>query len=185
MKVLTTADGKTILTFNPAGGTEFLGLDGKTYGRGKVAALPDATVRTAIRAALPKSVTSDADHPFAFTLPTEVLKDLKWIAKGLIPVPDGTEGVGLIASKRGVALDIPADALPKKAPVNVGDRIAVMENISPAAWMNARGTVKAITGGKVTIALTDGDRARIERKTGKRVAAEVNLPLVCVEVDAA
>lgn len=196
MKVLTSPDGITLLTF-PLGGSEYQGLDTATYPKGIVAERPERAVKMAVEAAvqsglgeptgdgLGRSIKQlDGDtHPFAFSETAELMRDMRWIAKRLIEVEDGTE-IGLHVGARGYGLDMPAVAkVDRSAGVKVGDTIAVGMNISPKAMMNARGTIASVNGTKVSVNLTEGDLRRLRASTGKNFVNPVRLPKVCVEIE--
>jgi len=62
-----------------------------------------------------------------------------------------------------------------------GDQIAIGPAIRPKAYMNARGEVVSVGGGKVEVDLDPGDRDRIERERGKPIAERQSIPVSCVE----
>jgi hypothetical protein len=186
MKVLTTPTKNTILTFPVLGGTKFLGLDGKDYDEGIVMETNEATAKKHTQAAIlrdnPRSGEVKVGQPFAFMTTADVMRDVRWIAKRLANVPNDTK-VTMTNSAQGMGLDIPQDALPDYTRgLAVGVKIAVGPSISPKAMMNARGEVLAVNGTKVKVKLDASDIDRVNRATGKKFAAEVDIPKACIEV---
>jgi hypothetical protein len=183
MKVLTTQDGATILTFpcfvtgddKPGDATGFYGLDGKAYAEGVVTERPDAMVARATVAASKRPV-------FEYMEPREFMRDLRWIGKALAR-EDAADGTVVKArhTSRGYGLDVQAAKIDRAADLAVGDRIAVGPNITPKAMMNAHGVVKALGNGRVVCTIDAGDLDRVRRATGKRYAADLPLPRQSIE----
>lgn len=183
MKVLTAANG-TILTFDPMGADDFLGLDRKRYAKGIVAERDDRNVAGLAKATIKPydangERSPDREDPFAFCEAKDIMRDLRWIAKTLIDIADGVE-VGLKFSGRSSALDIPKDAIPT-VEAQVGDAIVIGPAISPKALMNARGVVEKIVGDKVTCRMDAGDIKRITRATNKAWPQVIRVPLSTLE----
>jgi hypothetical protein len=127
-------------------------------------------------------VPIDMEDPFRFTEAKDLKRDVRWIAKRLVDVPDGTT-VRLVTKGDSYGLDIPEDATPDRSEgLKVGSQVAIGPNVSPKAMMNARGKVKSIKGNRAVVELDEGDLNRIERSTGKKFRRETSMPLSTLEV---
>jgi hypothetical protein len=191
MKVLTNPETGSPLVF-PVDGDEFVGLDRKASATGLVSEVPDKTVNRAVAAAMRRPAPEDAtgevvgvpidpDDPFAFHESGDLKRDLRWIAKAVADVADGSR-VGLKRTARGYSLDVPEGARPNRSEgIGVGTRVAVGPNISPKTAMNAHGVVDSISGKRATVTLDEGDHDRLVRATGKKYGRTMPFPLSSLE----
>jgi hypothetical protein len=179
MKVLTNPETGSPLVF-PVDGDEFIGLDRKASATGLVSEVPDKTVNRAVAAAMRRPAL-DPDDPFAFHESGDLKRDLRWIAKAVADVADGSR-VGLKRTARGYSLDVPEGARPNRSEgIGVGTRVAVGPNISPKTAMNAHGVVDSISGKRATVTLDEGDHDRLVRATGKKYGRTMPFPLSSLE----
>jgi hypothetical protein len=199
LKVLINPETFAPLVF-PILGEKFLGVDRTEVEKGVVAELNEQSIMRRIDAAIRQRdvkareaagaaaddavamVPIDMEDPFRFTDAKDLKRDVRWIAKRLVDVPDGTT-VGLVTKGDSYGLDIPEDATPDRSEgLEVGSQVAIGPNVSPKAMMNARGKVKSIKGSRAVVELDEGDLNRIERATGKKFRRETSMPLSTLEV---
>lgn len=201
MKVLTNEAG-SVLMFHTDCTARFLAMDGTDCDKGIVAEVNDALVALQIRATLASAAAKmkDAEKdavkmgpnalgipygaggPFGYVEKTDINRDIRFITRGVTDVAVGTV-VGVIAKARGLTLDIPQDATPnRQAGLKVGAKIAVGPNVSPKAFINARGTVVSINGVKATVEFDAGDIDRVNRATGKNFRVQTKMHKSTLEV---
>lgn len=199
MKALINPKTGAPLVF-PILGEKFLGVDREEVEKGEVAELNEQSIMRRIDATIRERdlkarrtagaadddtvtmVPIDMEDPFRFTEAKDLKRDVRWIAKRLVDIPDGTT-VGLVTQGSGYGLDIPEGARPDRSEgLKVGSQVAVGPNVTPKAMMNARGKVKSIKGSRAVVELDEGDLNRIERSTGKKFRRETSMPLSTLEV---
>jgi hypothetical protein len=201
MKVLTTADGRDIVSFSLRHNGAFENYrTGDAVAEGIVADRPDAMVKRAITAALAERDKADdakyggesesgLGRPYSpdrnWATVADVMRDVRWIGKALarLDVAVGVK-VGVKTTGRGSSLVLPEPTAAAYEP-KVGDRIAVGPMISPKALMNARGEVVAVNGTRATVRFNAGDLKRVQRATGKGFRPETTVPKSCLELDEA
>lgn len=175
MKVLTH-DGALVtlpFTLQKMGDNNFERLDGQGDSAvGIVATMSEATVR--------RAVSEACDREENYSTPRELMNDIRFIARSLSSVEDGTE---IRLEKQGdrIKLVVPEDAQAAKAPVTVGARVA-FNGRSQAVVVNARGTVESIARQKATVKLDSGDRRRLTESTGKDYTESVTAPTEILDV---
>jgi hypothetical protein len=199
LKVLINPETRAPLVF-PILGEKFVGVDREEAEKGEVAEMNEMVVMSRIEATIRERdlkarraagaedddtvtmVPIDMEDPFRFTEAKDLKRDVRWIAKRLVDVPDGTT-VSLVTKGDSYGLDIPEDAKPDRSEgLKVGSHVAIGPNVSPKAMMNARGKVKSIKGNRAVVELDEGDLNRIERSTGKKFRRETSMPLSTLEV---
>lgn len=198
MKVLTAPNG-SVLVFDPNGSASFTALDGTSYPKGIVSDVADVTVAQQMQATLRQVANAvkqaeatrskdDLGIPFgtggvfAFVERRDLLRDVQFIQSNVTDVAVGTE-VGVLAKGRGLTLDIPQSARPNyQDGLKVGSQIAVGPNVTPKAFINARGTVIAINGVRATVEFDARDIDRVRRATGKNFPAQTKMHKSTLEV---
>lgn len=198
MKVLTNEAG-SVLIFHTDCTARFLAMDGTACDKGIVAEIADRAVAIQIRDTLtnvaakmkvaeqeagPNAtiVPFGAGGPFGYVELRDINRDIRFIAKCVADVADGAV-VGVIAKARGLTLDIPKAAQPNRQDgLKVGAKIAVGPNVSPKAFINARGTVVAVNGTKATVEFDAGDIDRVNRATGKKFGIQTRMHKATLEV---
>lgn len=202
MKVLTSPTG-SVLILSVEKADQFLACDGTHVTKGTVATVGDIevarqtaaalkTAKDAIDAASKKARKANADAvgvpfgtggPFAYLERKDILRSLKFITRCIHDVPEGTE-VGVKPSGRdAVALDIPQTARKDRSEgLAKGSQIAVGPNVTPKAFMNARGTVESMKGQRVMVKFDAGDIDRVNRATGKNFEQSVSMHRATLEV---
>lgn len=161
MKVLTHDGVLVTLPFTLKGlkDNEFERIDGQGGSEvGTVTEMSEAGVR--------RLVNTAGDLEDAYATPRSLMNDIRFIARSLSVVEDGTE-IRMQKSRDRIKLVIPAEAQAAKTPVTAGARVAFNGRVSPKAMLNARGTVESVGGGKATVKLDAGDRRRVTEATGK------------------
>jgi hypothetical protein len=142
--------------------------------KGVIAEFDEASVIEAVNEAA-------GERDDAILTPKELVSHLRHLNKGFGNYEVGSK-IGLQGTKGQVLYDNSEAVLVDRAKgLTKGDQIAVGPSIRPKAYMNARGTVVSVGGGKVEIDIDPGDRDRVERDRGKRVAERLTMPVACVE----
>jgi hypothetical protein len=168
------ATPESILVLPRLGGNTLETLTGDAVAKGVIAEVDQKTVTSALNAA----ARARKDE---FVTTKDLQKDVKWLNKALGEYEIGSK-IGLKSTSRGFTLDdSEAQRINRTEGLAEGDVIAVGPTVSPRTFMNARGRVLSINGDRVEVELDPGDRDRIQRATGKKVAEHPTFPLVCVE----
>jgi hypothetical protein len=176
MKVLTHEGVLVTLPFTLKGlkDNEFERIDGKGSSEvGIVAEISEAVVR--------RSVSAACEREDSYSTSRELMNDIKFIARSLLSVKDGTE---IQMEKRGdrIKLVIPQHAQATKATITVGARVAFNGRVTPKTALNSRGTVESLRGGRATIKLDAGDRRRLTEATGKDYPESIPAPVEILDV---
>jgi hypothetical protein len=206
MKVLVSSTGTaaSVLVFSQDGDAKFLALrDGTEHTEGTVAEVPDVEVARHVQMALTDAekkmaeATAKAEKvsdnaigipfgsggPFAYVERKDLLRDVRFISKNIIDVPEGTTVKVRRSGRTAIALDIPKSALPdRQAGLRIGSKVAVGPNVTPKPLMNARGTVVGIRGVRASIDFDEGDLDRVKRATGKTFTNPVPMHKATLEV---
>lgn len=191
MKVLTTQDGREVLTLGQSlfidpeadRGPDAPKLDRQLLGLNASAAQDDGIVAERPEAVVKRLATAASKlDAYKYVETREFMRDLRWLNKALADVPVGTK-VGVIPTGRGIRLDIPEDARPNRAEgLKVGAKVAVGPNIVPKAMMNAHGVVESLNGARATVKFDAGDIDRVKRATGKNYSDTMPIPKSSLEV---
>ena len=204
MKVLTSPTG-SVLILSTEKSDQFLACDDTHVAKGIVATVSDIEIsrqaaaalkraKDAIDAAEKEARKTDPDAraigipfgtggPFAYLERKDVLRDIRFITRAVMDVPEGTE-VGVKPSGRnGVALDIPQTARKDRAEgIKKGSKVAVGPNIAPKTLMNAHGVVDSINGKSAMVTFDEGDIDRLNRATGRTHPLTMKMPKATLEV---
>jgi hypothetical protein len=182
MKVLLkegadTPTPATILVPSSRGEAAFETLIGETLpsiGKGVIAEFDEPAVIAAVNEAA-------AERDDEFVTAKDLARHLRHLNKGFGDYEIGSK-IGLQETDGRVLFDDSGARRVNRAEgLAKGDLIAVGPSVRPKAYMNARGTIDSIGGGTVEIILDAGDRDRIERDRGKRVAERLTMPVGCAE----
>lgn len=105
------------------------------------------------------------------------MREMRSFGKMLSTYDDGDEVKPEID---GLMVRIPSKER-EREPVEVGDIVAFCETISPAYLLNARATVTAVSGQKITVTLDEGDYDRLCRAGRDRFQQNIKTPVGTVE----
>jgi len=142
--------------------------------KGVIAESPEGPIVDAVHVA-----AKERDNPIVSS--KDFIGSLRHLNKGLGDYEIGSK-IGLKEVKgRTVFDDSEAKRVDRAGGLARGDQIAIGPSIRPKAYMNARGTVVSVGGGKVEVDLDPGDLDRIERERGKPIAERQSIPVSCVE----
>jgi hypothetical protein len=176
MKVLTHEGVLVTLPFTLKGlkENEFERIDGKGASEvGTVTEMSEGAVRRLVSAA--------GEIKENHSTPRTMMSDIRFIARSLSAVNDGTE-IRMQKSGDRIKLAIPPEAQAAKAPVTTGARVAFNGRVRPKTMLNARGTVQSVRGGKATLKVDAGDRRRITEATGKDCSESTTAPVEILDV---
>lgn len=105
------------------------------------------------------------------------MKEMRSFGKMLASYDDGDTVAPEI---NGLSVKVPIKTREREE-IAVGDTVAFCETCRPAYLLNARATVTAIKGDKVTLAIDEGDLARLKRAGRDRFGAVTTAPVGIVE----
>lgn len=141
-----------------------------------------------------KAILADADEPSVLAAVNEATREredgvtakqlaghLRHLNKALADYETGSK-IGLQDADEGVGFEVSeARRVNRAKELAKNDLVVAGPSIRPLPYMNARGKVVSIGGGNVEVELDPGDRDRIERARGRRIAACLTMPVSCVE----